>query len=197
MKYTGSIWKRSRRLGISISETEKELQKRNYRPGQHGNNRHKSSEYDLQLIEKQKLTQLYGINKKQFKRLFLRAKKIKNNTTILNIFQILESRLDNLIYRMGFASTRPAARQLVNHGFVYVNNKKNNIPSYICQINDVISIPNYNKKINNIEKKKITFPTVKVENNEYKGTYIKNITKDEIMHNIDGNLIIEWCNRFL
>ena len=121
MRYTGSDWKRSRRLGFSTLETNKELAKRPYGPGQHGANRKKKmSEYGKQLTEKQKLRQMYGVNERQFRRLFMLALKSKEVTGFA-FMKLLESRLDNLVYRMGFARTRRGARQLVNHGHIQVN----------------------------------------------------------------------------
>ena len=131
MRYTGSDWKRSRRLGFSTLETNKELQKRPYGPGQHGAARKKKpSEYGKQLIEKQKLRQMYGVNERQFRRLFMIALHSKEVTGFA-FMKLLESRLDNLVYRMGFARTRRGARQLVNHGHIEVNGKKVDIPSYL------------------------------------------------------------------
>lgn len=202
MRYTKSVWKRSRRLGFSILENSKELQKRPYAPGQHGKQRKKSSsEYKNQLIEKQKLAQLYGINERQFRRLFLIARSNKL-VTGLAFFRILESRLDNLVYRMGFAATRKAARQLVNHCHVLVNGKKNNIPSYLCSINDVISIREKSKEIkiikDNIENNKNNkFPTVKVDQEKMEGVFIREINKGEINRDINEDQIIEWYNRLL
>lgn len=202
MRYTKSIWKHSRRLGFSILENNKELQKRPYAPGQHGKQKKKSgSEYKNQLIEKQKLAKLYGINERQFRRLFLIARANKL-VTGLAFFRILESRLDNLVYRMGFTTTRRAARQLVNHGHVLVNGKKNNIPSYLCSINDVISIREKSKKVKAIKdaidnNKNSKFPTVKVDQEKMEGTFIREINKDEINRDINENQIIEWYNRLL
>ena len=202
MRYTESIWKRSRRLGFSILENSKELQKKPYAPGQHGKQKKKgSSEYKNQLIEKQKLANLYGINERQFRRLFLIARANKL-VTGLAFFRILESRLDNLVYRMGFATTRKAARQLVNHGHVLVNGKKNNIPSYLCSINDVISICEKSKKIKAIKdaidsNKNSKFLTVKVDQEKMEGTFIREINKGEINRDINENQIIEWYNRLL
>ena len=140
MRYTGSDWKRSRRLGYSTLETGKELRKRPYGPGQHGNKRRRrDSEYGKQLIEKQKLRHTYGINERQFQRLFHEALKNKDVVTGTAFIQILESRLDNLVFRMGFARTRRQARQLVNHGHVLVNGNKVDLPSYLCKPGDVIS----------------------------------------------------------
>ena len=140
MRYTGSDWKQSRRLGFSTLETGKELQKRPYGPGQHGASRKKKpSEYGKQLVEKQKLRQMYGVNERQFRRLFMLALKSKEVTGFA-FMKLLESRLDNLVYRMGFARTRRGARQLVNHGHIEVNGKKVDVPSYLCSLNDVIAI---------------------------------------------------------
>ena len=147
MRYRGSDYKRSRRLGFSVLETGKELAKRPYGPGQHGNGRKKKpSEYGKQLIEKQKLEQMYGVNERQFRRLFNLALK-SDEVTGIAFFRILESRLDNLVYRMGFARTRRAARQLVNHGHITVNGAKVDIPSYLCKVGDKIAIKtSYTKK---------------------------------------------------
>lgn len=123
-RYTGPTWKLSRRLGISLSGTGKELAKRPYAPGQHGpNQRRKLSEYGMQLQEKQKLRLMYGVNEKQFRNLFKRAGKMKG-VHGENFMKLLESRLDNLVYRLGLARTRAQARQLVVHGHILVNGKK-------------------------------------------------------------------------
>ena len=139
MRYTGPVWKKSRRLGYSVLESGKELRKRSYAPGQHGNEKKKLSEYGKQLAEKQKLRETYGVNERQFRRLYVIATK-SNEVTGLAFMRLLESRLDNLVYRLGFASTRRQARQLVNHGHVLVNGKKIDIPSYLVNVNDVISL---------------------------------------------------------
>lgn len=129
-RYTGPRWKKSRRLGISLTGTGKEL-KRAYPPGQHGpTQRRKLSEYALQLQEKQKLRFMYGLNEKQFYNLFIKAGKLKG-VHGENFMILLESRLDNLVYRLGFARTRPQARQLVVHGHVTINGKKVDRPSYL------------------------------------------------------------------
>ena len=129
-RYTGPAYKKSRRLGFSTLETGKELAKRPYAPGQHGADRKKKqSEYGTQLQEKQKMRFMYGLTEKQFKRTFERASKMQGIAGE-NFFKLLESRLDNVVYRMGLANTRRGARQLVNHGHVLVNGNKVDIPSY-------------------------------------------------------------------
>src|SRR5574344_77147 len=128
-KFTGSSWKVSRRLNYSISETGKELIKRKYAPGQHGAKRTKLKEYGIQLQEKQKVRFTYGVSEKQFKKTFNEASAMDGKTGV-NFLKLLECRLDNLVYRLGFAATRAQARQLVNHGHVVVNGKKVDIASY-------------------------------------------------------------------
>lgn len=139
-RYTGPSWKLSRRLGISLSGTGKELEKRPYAPGQHGpNQRKKISEYGLQLQEKQKLRHSYGLNERQFKTLFNKAGKLPGKQGE-NFMILLETRLDNLVYRLGLARTRRGARQLVNHGHVMVDGARVDIPSYLVKPGQEISL---------------------------------------------------------
>ena len=139
-RYTGSIYKKSRRLGFSILENGKELAKRPYAPGIHGSDRRrKLSEYGVQLQEKQKVRFLYGLNEKQFRKVFEKASKMKGIAGE-NLLKLLESRLDNLVYRMGMAKTRKAARQVVNHGHITVNGRKVDIPSYTAKPGDIIAV---------------------------------------------------------
>ena len=139
-RINGPVWKTSRRLGFSILETGEELQKRAYAPGQHGpTKRVKLTNYGQQLREKQKIRYMYGLNERQFYNTFIKASKMKGVTGD-NFLGLLESRLDNLVYRMGFARTRRAARQLVNHGHVLVNGKKVDIPSFIAKPGMVVEI---------------------------------------------------------
>lgn len=201
MRHTGSDWKRSRRLGFSTLESGKELSKRPYGPGQHGADRHKkASEYGRQLIEKQKCAQLYGINERQFRRLFLIARADAEVTGIA-FLRILESRLDNLVYRMGFARTRKAARQLVNHGHILVNGKRVDIPSYLCSVNDVISIREQSRNLKvikeSLESMKTKFPTVSVNVEKLEGTFVREAERNELPREIDESQIIEWYNRQL
>ncbi|MCQ2796332.1 MAG: 30S ribosomal protein S4 [Bacilli bacterium] len=201
MRHTGSDWKRSRRLGFSTLETGKELNKRAYGPGQHGADRHKkASEYGRQLIEKQKCAQLYGVNERQFRRLFLIAR-ADAEVTGLAFLRILESRLDNLVYRMGFARTRKGARQLVNHGHILVNGKRVDIPSYLCSVNDVISVREQSRNLKvikeSLESMKTKFPTVNVNVEKLEGTFVREAERNELPREIDESQIIEWYNRQL
>ncbi|WP_027121136.1 30S ribosomal protein S4 [Mycoplasma leonicaptivi] len=141
-RYTGPVFKKSRRLGFSILENDKEFskgKKRTYAPGQHGNKRVKLSDYGLHLYEKQKVKHVFGLNEKQLRKTFEKAVKIKG-VTGTNLLQLLESRLDNVVYRAGFATTRRQARQLVNHGHFTLNGKKANIPSMHVSLGDTIEL---------------------------------------------------------
>lgn len=199
-RYTDSIWKRSRHLHFSILESGEELKKREYGPGQHGQDRkRKPSEYSAQLLEKQKLRSLYGVNERQFRRLFVLAKK-DPTVTGLAFFRILESRLDNLVYRMGFARTRAAARQMVNHGHVLVNGKKVDIPSYLCQIGDKISIkgdtlPKFVRDC--LDAKPATVGYVSVDTEKAIGTFTRLPERNELPQDIQESQIIEYYNRLL
>lgn len=138
-RYTGPITKKSRRLGVDLVGNDKSFERRPYPPGQHGRARVKESEYRTQLQEKQKARYTYGVLEKQFRRYFEEANR-RSGKTGDNLLQILESRLDNVVYRAGLARTRRHARQLVVHAHFEVNGKKVNIPSYRVQPGDIVSI---------------------------------------------------------
>ncbi|GEK30134.1 30S ribosomal protein S4 [Kurthia zopfii] len=139
-RYTGPSWKLSRRLGISLTGTGKEIEKRPYAPGQHGpTQRIKLSEYGLQLQEKQKLRHMYGMTERQFKNVFVKAGKMQG-VHGENFMILLETRLDNIVYRMGLSRTRRGSRQLVNHGHILVDGKRVDIPSYSVKPGQVITL---------------------------------------------------------
>ena len=138
-RYTGPITKKSRRLGTDLVGNDKAFERRAYPPGMHGRARTKESEYLLQLREKQKARFAYGVLEKQFRRYYEEAVRKPGKTGEI-LLQILESRLDNVVYRAGFASTRRQARQLVVHGHFLVNGKKVNIPSYRVTAYDIIDV---------------------------------------------------------
>ena len=201
MRYTGSDWKRSRRLGFSTLETNKELAKRPYGPGQHGNTRRKkNSEYGKQLIEKQKLRQMYGVNERQFRRLFMIALASKEVTGVA-FMKLLESRLDNLVYRMGFARTRRGARQLVNHGHIEVNGKKLDIPSALLNVGDVVSVRENSKDLKVIKESLETLGTkvgwVEVDAEKLSGKYVREVERKELPQDITESQIVEYYNRKL
>ena len=201
-RYTGPAWKVSRRLGFSTLETGKELAKRPYGPGQHGENkRKKNSEYGKQLIEKQKLRMMYGVSERQFQRLFKIAKADKNAVTGTKFMQILESRLDSLVYRFGFAKTRRAARQLVNHGHITVNGAKVDIPSYICSVGDVITLKESSKELKVVkealESLLIVAPYLELDKEKMVGKYTRIPERNELNKEITESQIVEFYNRKL
>ena len=197
-RYTGSQYRKSRRLGFSTLENGKELVKKPYAPGQHGTGRRKISDYGVQLQEKQKVRFMYGLNEKQLKRTFNEAGKMKG-VHGENFLKLLESRLDNLVYRIGFATTRRGARQLVNHGHITVNGKKVDIPSYRVKPGDVIGIKEQSvnhpavkaslEAINN-RVEFVTFDESKKE-----GTYVRYPERSELNANINESLIVDFYNR--
>jgi len=197
-RYTGPRWKLSRRLGISLTGTGKEL-KRPYPPGQHGpTQRKKLSEYGLQLQEKQKLRLMYGLNEKQFRNLFKKAGKMKGVHGV-NFMILLESRLDNLVYRLGFARTRPQARQLVVHGHITVNGKKVDRPSYLVQIGDEISLREKSKKLQIVqealEDRDYLPEYLSFDEENLSGTYLRYPERSELPSEINESLIVEFYSR--
>lgn len=199
-RYTGSINRKSRRYGISLLENNKEFskgKKRTYAPGQHVKKTRKLSGYGEQLQEKQKMQFMYGMNDRQFRRLFTIAQGMKGSTS-LNLLIVLESRLDNLVYRMGFAPTRRAARQLVNHGHVLLNNKKCDIPSCIVNINDEISIKEKSRKLLIVEagsQQAGTLPFVEVNKETKVGKYLRHPLREELNQDINETYVVEWFKR--
>jgi small subunit ribosomal protein S4 len=198
-RYTGSSWKISRRLGISLSGTGKELEKRPYAPGQHGpNQRKKLSEYGLQLQEKQKLRHMYGVTERQFRNLFDKAGKM-GGVHGENFMILLESRLDNVVYRLGLARTRRAARQLVNHGHILVNGSRVDIPSYRLAAGQTISLREKSRnldvvkeaiEVNNFVPDYLTFDADKLE-----GTFTRLPERSELPAEINETLIVEFYSR--
>ena len=198
-RYTGSSYKQARRVGFSISETGKEIAKRPYGPGQHGADRKgKLSNYGVQLKEKQKVRFMYGLNEKQFKKTFLEAGKMQGIHGE-NFLKLLESRLDNLVYRLGFASTRRGARQLVNHGHILVNVKKVDIPSYRVKPGSTITLKDKDKDLKVVKEslEKVTNRVEFVTYDEGKmiGTYVRMPERNELNPDIKETLIVEFYNR--
>ncbi len=198
-RYTGSSYKQARRVGFSILENGKEIAKRPYGPGQHGADRRgKLSNYGVQLKEKQKVRFMYGLNEKQFKKTFLEAGKMQGIHGE-NFLKLLESRLDNLVYRLGFASTRRGARQLVNHGHILVNGKKVDIPSYRVKPGSTITLKDKDKDLKVVKEslEKVTNRVEFVTYDEPKmvGTYVRMPERNELNPDIKETLIVEYYNR--
>ena len=197
-RFTGSEFKVSRRLGYSITETGKELKKRNFAPGQHGKRRAKLSEYGIQLQEKQKVRFVYGVSEKQFVRFFAMAKKMEGKQGD-NFLVLLESRLDNLVYRLGFAVTRRQARQLVTHGHITVDGKKLDIPSYIVKPGQKIGVKEASRSLTIVKDALESIVSRKdylsYDENAMEGTLTRLPERNEFLTDIQENLIVEFYNR--
>jgi len=197
-RYTGPAWKISRRLGFSILENGKELNKRPFPPGQHGQARKKVSEYGLQQQEKQKLRFAYGIGEKQYRRTFDRAAKMPGKQGE-NFILLLESRLDNLVYRLGLATTRRQARQLVNHGHIQVDGKRVDIPSFQVTPGQTISVQEKSKGLviikSALESTVSRLGFVNFDEGAMAGTYLRLPERSEVFPDVNEQLIVEFYNR--
>ena len=197
---TGPVWRISRRLNFSVLETGEELRKRAYIPGQHGSasKRIKLSNYGLQQAEKQKIRNLYGLNEKQFYNTYLKAGKMEG-VTGTNFLILLESRLDNLVYRMGFARTRRGARQLVNHGHILVNGKKVDIPSARVFPGSTIEVKESSRNMASIAdalEATVSFKDyVEVDKDARKGKFIRLPERKELNTEINELLVVEYYSR--
>lgn len=197
----GSTWKKSRRLGFSVSETGRELARRPYAPGQHGKTRRvKLTNYGLQLQEKQRIRNVYGLSEKQFYNTYQKANR-KAGSTGENFLVMLESRLDNLVYRLGFAPTRRAARQLVNHGHILVDGKKVDIPSYQVRPGSEIEVAEKSKNnkaiVESLEGAVSIADFVEVDKDKKKGKYVRFPERNELFQSqpINELLVVEFYNR--
>lgn len=198
-RYTGPNNKKARRVGFSILENGKDIARRPYGPGQHGADRRgKLSNYGIQLKEKQKVRFMYGLNEKQFRKTFKEAAKLKGIHGE-DFLKLLESRLDNLVYRLGLASTRRGARQLVNHGHILVDGKKVDIPSFRVKIGSTISVKDKSKDLKVIKEslekvtKRVEFVTF--DQNKLEGKYVRFPERSELNADINEALIVEFYNR--
>ena len=198
-RYTGPAYKKSRRLGFSTLENGKELARRPYAPGAHGKDRRKkSSEYGIQLQEKQKVRFMYGLTEKQFHKVFDKAQKM-HGIAGENLLMLLESRLDNIVYRLGMARTRRAARQVVNHGHILVNGKKVDIPSYRVMPGDTISVKenslNHPAILAAVEEKIAVPAYLEFDPKKLTGKYVRTPERSELNSEVNEQLIVEYYNR--
>ncbi len=198
-RYTGPSYKQARRVGFSILENGKDVARRPYGPGQHGADRKgKLSDYGVQLKEKQKVRFMYGLTEKQFRKTFNEASKM-SGIVGENFLKMLESRLDNLVYRLGLAATRRAARQLVNHGHITVDGNKVDIPSYRVKPGSVIAVKEADKDMKVIKEalEKVTnrVEFVTFDENKLSGTYVRLPERQELNADINESLIVEFYNR--
>lgn len=200
-RYTGPKTKIARKFGEPIFGADKYFEKKNYPPGQHGidNKRRKTSEYGTQLKEKQKAKYTYGILEKQFRNLFQKATRTKGVTGEV-LLQLLESRLDNVVYRLGIAPSRRAARQLVSHRHIVVNGQIVNIPSYLLKSGDIVSIREKSKSLEVITDSLSTsrytkYSWLEWDNNLLTGKYMNNPERTEIPESIKEQLIVELYSK--
>ena len=199
-RYTGPKTKISRKFGEPIFGNSKALQKKNYPPGQHGRGRRKKqSEYAVQLAEKQKAKYTYGVLEKQFANLFEKASR-KSGITGEILLQLLESRLDNTVYRLGIAPTRRAARQLVSHKHITVNGQLVNIPSFSLKNEDVIGVREKSKSLESIvdsvgSHSSKNFSWLEWDSTSYAGRFLKAPEREEIPENIKEQLIVELYSK--
>ena len=198
-RYTGPSYKKSRRVGFSTLENGKDLARRPYKPGMHGAKRQgKLSNYGEQLKEKQKVKFMYGLNERQFHKTFFEASKMQGIHGE-NFLKLLESRLDNLVYRMGFANTRRGARQLVNHGHITVDGKKVDIPSFRVKIGSTIALKENSKELKCV-KEALENVTTRVEyidfdKNNNSAKFVRLPERNELNADINEALIVEFYNR--
>ena len=198
-RYTGSRNKQARRVGFSLLENGKELARRPYGPGHHGQERKgKLSNYGEQLKEKQKVRFMYGVNERQFRKTFNEAAKMKGIHGE-NFLKLLESRLDNVVYRLGLSTTRRGARQLVNHGHITVNGNKVDIPSYRVKVGDTVAVKENSKDHKaikaSLEKvtKRVEFVTF--DDKKLEGKLVRLPERSELNADINESLIVEFYNR--
>lgn len=200
-RYTGPRVRISRRFGVPIFGPSKYLERRAYPPGVHGpKSRRKSTEYGLGLIEKQKLKYYYGLMERQFRGVYEKAIR-RRGVTGEQMLQILETRLDNVVFHLGFASTRAAARQMVGHGHVQVNGRKVNISSYALRVNDVITVKNSNVSrqmaTKNLESStsRAVPDWLSLSKDEFKGVVMRVPTRDEIQPIANEQAVVEFYSR--
>jgi len=204
-RYIGPTCKLARRAGtdLLLKSRGRSLDtkcKLDTPPGQHGARRIRMSDYALQLREKQKLRQMYGVLERQFRNYYLKASRTKGSTG-LNLLRMLESRLDNVVYRMGFSATRAEARQLVGHKAILVNGQSVNIPSYSVQVGDVIEVREKSRSQTRIAQAlsvaaQVGFPEwVEVDEKGLKGTFKAQPERDQILPDINENLVVELYSK--
>jgi small subunit ribosomal protein S4 len=200
-RYTGPRVRISRRFGLPIFGPSKYLERRNYGPGVHGpKSRRKTTDYGLGLIEKQKLRYYYGLLERQFRGVYEKALR-RRGVTGEQMLQILETRLDNVVYHLGFANTRAAARQMVSHGHITVNGRKVNVPSFGLKVNDIIVVKHSNVS-RQLATKNLEIATsravpdwLSLNKEEFKGTIMRIPTRDEIQPIANEQAVVEFYSR--
>jgi small subunit ribosomal protein S4 len=200
-RYTGPRVRISRRFGVPIFGPSKYLERRNYGPGMHGpKSRRKHTEYGLGLIEKQKLRYYYGLLERQFRGVYEKARR-RRGVTGEHMLQILETRLDNVVFHLGFANTRPASRQMVAHGHIKVNGRKVSIPSYALRVNDIIEVKGSNvarqlaaKNLESATSRAVP-DWLSLNKEALKGVVMRIPTRDEIQPIANEQAVVEFYSR--
>ena len=206
-RYLGSVCRLCRREGTKLflkgtrCFTEKcAIERRSYAPGQHGQDRPRLSEYQMQLREKQKLKRIYGLLERQFRQYFFKAGR-KKGITGENLLQILEQRIDNVVYKLGFASSRAEARQFVNHGHFLVNGKHVNIPSYITKLEDVVEVKPSSRSMTRIQASLSAVDSrglpswLELDKEQYRGRVKALPTKEDSALPVNEQLVVELYSR--
>ncbi|EZH72663.1 MULTISPECIES: 30S ribosomal protein S4 [Aquimarina] len=199
-RYTGPKTKIARKFGEAIFGDDKSFEKRNYPPGQHGNNRRrgKKSEYAIQLMEKQKAKYTYGVLERQFRNMFEKATRAQGITGEV-LLQLCESRLDNVVFRMGLANSRRGARQLVSHRHITVNGQQVNIPSYQLKAGDVVGVREKSKSLeviqNSLANNSKVYEWITFNNDTKEGTFVSVPARIQIPENINEQFIVELYSK--
>lgn len=199
-RYTGPKTRIARKFNDPIFGPDKSFEKKNYPPGQHGNSRRrkKQSEYGIQLMEKQKAKYTYGILERQFRNVFEKASRKKGITGEI-LLQLIESRLDNVVYRIGIGSSRPAARQLVSHGHITVNGINVSIPSYALKPGDIVGVREKSKSLEaiseSLQSRSLNYAWLEWDDGSMSGKFLNYPERDEIPENIKEQLIVELYSK--
>jgi small subunit ribosomal protein S4 len=198
-RYTGPRGRRDRRAGVMLSSMRKNpLEKKPYPPGEHGRGRQRQTEFGIRLLEKQKARWYYGVSEKQFRRAYDKATRLPG-VSGENLLRLMELRMDNVVYRMGFATSRPQARQLVSHGHFLLNGRKHNIPSAILRPGNVITVKEKSRKLEPIEaavEQVVAVPPwLEADHENFTGRVLHSPSRDEIDAPVEEQLIIEFYSR--
>ncbi|WP_273842377.1 30S ribosomal protein S4 [Rubrobacter calidifluminis] len=198
-RYTGPRGRRDRRAGVMISSMQKNpLERKPYPPGEHGRGRQRQTEYGIRLMEKQKARWYYGVSEKQFRRAYEKASRAQG-VTGENLLRLMELRMDNVVYRMGFATSRPQARQLVVHGHFLLNGRKHNIPSAVLKPGDVITVRDKSRRIEPIQnavEQVVAVPAwLEADHENFTGRVLHVPSRDEIDAPVEEQLIVEYYSR--
>lgn len=200
-RYTGPRVRISRRFGVPIFGSSKYLERKNYPPGMHGpKSRRKHTEYALALMEKQKLRYYYGLQERQFLGVYQRASRQRGVTGEI-MLQILETRLDNVVYHLGFGSTRAAARQMVSHGHILVNGRKVSIASYSLKVNDIIEVKDTSVSRQmatrglEISTSRMVPDWLQLDRNAFKGTILRVPSREDIQPIANDQAVVEFYSR--